>query len=331
MTRKPVTASEKREGLLFLLVGPSAVGKNTLMTTVLARSVGRLRQLPTATTRPMRPGEQQGREHLFVTHEAFEQMIANNALIEYQKVYGNDLYGIPRATVEAAIAANDDLIADIEVLGATYMRSLYPDNVILIFIAPESVDDLADRIQKRGFETEAEILSRMERVPMEMSFAPLCDYLIVNDNADSAAETLRGIILAENSRRDLLNLRADSALPRHRFAYAASVVPYFDHEVLFNSSEPHFPTVLLAPGELPHEAALRALSQSLNIVGSEQGLCDDSSIQAESAFIPPLTISSQACEHYRRITFVYQHTMPQRITPPDGWKWASDQPDPAIS
>lgn len=314
-----MTVSHKRQGLLFLLVGPSAVGKSTLMKSVLAHPIGNLRQLPTATTRPMRPNERQGREHQFVTHEEFQQMIAEDALIEHQKLYEGDLYGVPRATVEAAIEANEDLIADIEVFGATYMRSVYPDNVILVFIAPSSVDDLLERIQKRDTETDAEIASRMERVKMEMSYAPLCDYLIVNDDADTAAEMLRGTILAENSRRALLNLRVESNLPRHRLAFAASALPCYGNEVLYATEEPHFPTSLLAHGELPHEAALRALSKSLNISASLEHLSEGH--LTNGAFIPPVAVSSQECEHYQQITFMYYYYPEARFVPPDGWAW----------
>lgn len=325
-----MTVSQKRQGLLFLLVGPPGVGKNTLMKTVLAQPVGRLRQLPTATTRPIRPDEQQGREHLFVDHDEFERLKNSNALIEWQKVHGDDLYGVPRATVETAIAAEEDLIADIDVLGATYLRSIYPDNVVLIFIAPPSVDDLIERMLTRGTETEAEIAARMQRVKMEMSYAPLCDYLIVNDDADASAQMLRGITLAENSRRALLNLRVESNLPRHRLAFAASVVPCCGDEVLYYSGEPHFPTTLLAHGELPQEAALRALSQTLTIAGRMENLSSGRS--ANGAFIPPLAVNSEERAYFQQITFVYQYAMPERIAPPDGWLWVKrDQIEHIIS
>jgi len=314
-----VTVSERRQGLLFLLVGPPGVGKNTLMKSILARPVGSLRQLPTATTRAIRPGEQQGREHLFVTHEDFHRMIANNELIEWQNVYKDDLYGMPRATVENAITNYEDLIADIEVLGATYLRSLYPDNVILIFIAPPSVDDLSERMETRG-ETQAEIATRMQRVAMEMPYAPLCDYLIVNDDANESAEILRGIILAENSRRALMNLRVESELPRQRMAFAGSVIPSYGSEVLYSPSYPHFPTALLAHGEMPHDAALRSLSHILITVSPTlEHLC--SYKPGSSVIIPPLAVNGQACDHFIEILFVYEYALPERVTAPDGWEW----------
>jgi guanylate kinase len=193
---------------VFILVGPPGVGKNAMMNNVLDR-IASLRQLPTATTRPIRPTEQHGREHLFVTRDEFQRMIDQDDLIEWQVVHGHQ-YGTPRSTVQQAMSQGQDLIADIEVLGATYLRSAFPENVILIFVQPPSIDELVHRMHNRG-ETETEIRKRMERVEMEMRYAPQCDYLITNDSIDRASDILRGIILAEYSRRDLRRLRLASS------------------------------------------------------------------------------------------------------------------------
>jgi guanylate kinase len=199
-------------GLLFVLVGPPGVGKNTLMNAVLKR-IDNLNQLPTATTRSRRPNEQHGREHLFITHDEFEHMQRSNQLIESQEVHG-EWYGMPKSTVEEAIFHERDLIADIDVKGATYLHMIYPDNAVLIFIQPESTEDLRVQMQTRG-ESEAEIEKRMRRVNMEMQYAPSCDYLITNEkgNAEKASDILHGIVLAERSHRDLLKLRAEKNLP----------------------------------------------------------------------------------------------------------------------
>jgi guanylate kinase len=178
------------------------------MNAVLER-VQDLKQLPTATTRRIRPSERDGREHLFITRGEFQHMIDNDTLIEHQLVHG-ELYGVPRAAVEQAVSSGQDLIADIEVLGAAELRRIYPENAILIFIQPPSISDLEARMRTRG-ETEAEIAKRMKRVNMEMDFAPSCDYLITNEDLNSASEILYGIVLAERSRRALWNLRLERA------------------------------------------------------------------------------------------------------------------------
>lgn len=191
-------------GLLFVLVGPPGAGKNTLMNNVLSR-ITDLQQLPTATTRPIRPTEQQGREHLFVDDREFQRMSDNHELLEQQIVHGRQ-YGIPRKTVEDSLAKEQDLIADIEVLGAKILRNTYGERAILVFIQPSSTDELRYRMQIRG-EAEAEIEKRLRRVEMEMQFAPECDYLVINDSIERASEILYAIVLAERSRRDLLKLK----------------------------------------------------------------------------------------------------------------------------
>lgn len=191
-------------GLLFVMVGPPGAGKNTLMNNVLSR-IPDLKQLPTATTRPMRPTEVQGREHLFVDDAEFNRMRENNELLEHQIVHGRQ-YGIPQKTVEDAMNQEQDLIADIEVFGAKILRNTYSSDAVLVFIQPSSTDDLRYRMQIRG-EAEEEIEKRLRRVEMEMQFAPECDYLIINDDITRASEILYAIILAERSHRDLLKLK----------------------------------------------------------------------------------------------------------------------------
>src|SRR5258706_3693137 len=106
------------KGVLFVLVGPSAVGKNTIMAGVMSQ-VPQLSQLPTATTRAIRNTEQHGREHLFVSPSEFRDMIDNNALVEYQEVYPGKFYGTPRSAMQNALDSQKTLIADIEVVGAS--------------------------------------------------------------------------------------------------------------------------------------------------------------------------------------------------------------------
>jgi guanylate kinase len=132
-------------------------------------------------------------------------MIDHDRLIEWQEVHGQ-LYGMPRTAVEQALTDQQDLVADIDVLGATYLRSVYPDNVILVFIRPPSLSELEDRMRARG-ETETEIVKRMQRVNMEMQYAVECDYLIVNDDFEEACDILYGVVLAERSHRAVLTLR----------------------------------------------------------------------------------------------------------------------------
>ncbi len=198
------TVPKERLGILFTLVGPGGVGKNALLNDVIDLVNG-LSQLPTATTRKMRPNEQQGREHLFVSMEEFQWMINRDELLEHQEVHPGKFYGIPRATVDKAIADGRDLIADIEVLGAAIIRNTYPENSVIVFIMPPSIDELHTRLRKRDTK-ETDLQDRLNRSPMEMLFAPSCKYIIINDDQADAVEQLRHIIRYERSETDQLPL-----------------------------------------------------------------------------------------------------------------------------
>lgn len=315
-----MTSSEKRLGLLFTLVGPGGVGKNALINMVLAQ-LDNLRQLPTATTRPIRPNEQQGREHLFVTRQEFQQMIDTGALLEWQEVHPGRFYGVPRHAIENAIIADENLIADIEVYGATILRNRYPDNVILIFVAPPSMSELLTRMQERG-DSQGEIDKRLQRVALEMPYAPTCDYMIINDNMAHAAENLKAIILAERSRSALANHRVANGLPRHRLTYAASVLLLYNDEILITEVTEALPMSRFFMGELPHEAALRVLSETVNIQPDINNLRGNTPIET-STYLPPLAVENIPQAQFEQITFTYLYTPSERIPAPEGWQWRS--------
>lgn len=183
---------QERLGILFILVGPGGVGKNALMGQVLEQ-LPAIKQLPTATTRSPRGNEVHGKQHLFMTLDEFQQMIANDALLEHQEVHPGKFYGVPRATVEDAIYQHQDLIADIDFKGATILRSVYPTQTMAIFVAPPASDALEARLRDRQ-DDETDIQNRLNRMADEMLYAPTCDYVIVNDVFDKAVDELMGII-----------------------------------------------------------------------------------------------------------------------------------------
>jgi guanylate kinase len=302
-------ASYRRKGLLFILVGPTGAGKNTIMNAALNR-LKHIRQLPTATTRAIRENEQEGREHYFLTREAFEELIANDGLLEHQNVHGR-LYGVPRVTVAQAIDAEQDRIADIDVLGAMNVRAAFPDNTVIIFVQPGASDDvmgtLRDRLNQRGEKSE-EIERRLERVPLEMSYAPLCDYLIINEDLDEATETLCSIVIAERSRRALLNLRARKDHPRHRVHQMSAVLVTQNDKVLLRDGQ--IPMLATVPGEFPSDTAKRLLNGIL-----------------QPTFQQPLGITTAPTDHYDHLTIWYHADATPDITLPDGWTWGEMNPD----
>ncbi len=187
-----LTETRTLNGILFVLVGPAGVGKNAIMKRVMEKLS--IHQLPTITTRSIRIGEQEGREHHFVTLERFKEMIADNALIEHQEVYPGKFYGTPRKPMQTALAEGKNLVADIEVVGAQALKEAFPDNVTLIYIAPPSIEDLERRLRIRGQMSEEEIQTRLKRVPFELSFADHCDYQVVNDDLEKSIEAVAEII-----------------------------------------------------------------------------------------------------------------------------------------
>jgi guanylate kinase len=208
-TNDPIASSQRggtvaenapAEGVLFILVGPAGVGKSTIMTRVMA-ALPQVRQLPTMTTRPMRPTEQQGREHYFVTVEEFRSLIGNQALIEYQEVYPGTFYGMPRQIMQDSLNAQKKMIADIEVVGAGKIKAAYPDHVVLIFVAPPSLDALEKRLRQRGHMSEEEISKRLDRASFELGYPDQYDYRIINDTLEHSVEAVTGIIRDELARR----------------------------------------------------------------------------------------------------------------------------------
>jgi guanylate kinase len=308
-------------GWLFTLVGPAGAGKNHLMGDALAR-VTTLRQLPTATTRAIRPTEQEGREHYYLTRAAFEKLIGEGALLEYQPIHGN-LYGMLRQTVEDALRDGRHVIADIDILGALRARDLFPDNVICIFIQPPSIAALIERMRKRETkktpdERDAEIAKRLVRVPMELARAADCDYHILNDDAKRAADLLMRVIDGVIAGQPLSQLPTDEMLTTCAFRYVVTALPVWNDEQLTRvEGEPL--TIPLPLDELyPHHAALNAVSNALNLH------LDDSDViggTPEGAFIPPLTFSAHEDECEEVITFAYHIRLPARIDPPSGWHW----------
>lgn len=308
-----MTSSDHRQGLLFIIIGPPGTGKNTLMNHVLVNT-GNLSQLATATTRPPRDYEQHGREHLFVTLEFFERMIAAGDLLEWQQIHKTRrLYGIPRRTVEDAIAHGHDLIADIEVLGATYIRTLYPDNSVLIFIRPPSIQALEERMRARG-DDEEEIAERMKRVPVELTYAPLCDHIILNDVVETAAANLLDIVTRERER----HARGESGKP---LIADTVIIPVYAGELLLPSDDARALRIPLKGGDIPHDIALNWLERTLQIATSADLLVRPSDSPFRGSFLPPSAIHVEERHDARKVTFTYLYTLPERITPPDGWAW----------
>ena len=193
------TAPETTEGrgILFVVSSPSGGGKGTLIQRVL-KKVPNLSYSVSFTTRAPRNGELDGREYFFVTPEKFDQMVAANEFLEWAYVHGKQ-YGTARQQVVAEVFAGRDIILEVDVQGAASVRELIPDSVS-IFILPPSFAVLKRRLQARGTDSPEELDLRLRNAPAELKDYSAFEYLILNDEADRAAEQLTAIVHAERAR-----------------------------------------------------------------------------------------------------------------------------------
>lgn len=185
-----------RPGLLFVISGPSGVGKDELVTRLLQRD-SRLRYSVSYTTRPRRDYEINGVHYQFVDRDVFEKLIAEGAFLEWAEYNGN-LYGTSRMFVEQAQAQGLDIILKIEVQGAEKVRVQRPDG-IFIFIAPPSLTELERRRRERG-EVDGDE-ARQQIAVEEMARAAAYDHVVVNDELETAVKDLQAIIRAERAKR----------------------------------------------------------------------------------------------------------------------------------
>jgi guanylate kinase len=184
-------------GRLFVLSGPSGVGKGSLLHALLTYLPGVVKSV-SATTRTARPGEVDGVDYHFLSRDRFIADIAENRFFEYAEYNGNH-YGSPREPVDTLRALGLDVFLEIEVQGAEIVRALTPD-AILIFVQPPSLAALEERLRKRGTDSNARIAERLRIAELELSRLRLYDYAIVNDDFDTALDALRGIVIAERCR-----------------------------------------------------------------------------------------------------------------------------------
>lgn len=177
-------------GKLFVISGASGVGKSTVLSRVMAQRSD-LRFSVSATTRAPRPGEQEGVSYYFVTRERFEEMIRQNAFVEYD-AHMKNCYGTPRAQLEEKLQLGH-VILDIEPNGAFNVRAQCPD-ATLIFVAPPSLEELERRLRGRGDTPEDQIAVRLERVQWELEQSKKYDYVVINSRVETCADEILKII-----------------------------------------------------------------------------------------------------------------------------------------
>ena len=193
-------ADTPASGLVFVLSGPSGVGKSTLIDR-LKKDAFPITYCVTATTRPRRAGEEHGKHYYFLTDEEYDALLAADQFLEHAVVHNLYRYGIPLQSIREGLRRGNDLIMAPDVQGASTVRWKLP-NAITIFLRPSSLDELMPRLEKRGTETMDERRIRLETAEREMQRMSEYDYVIVNksDRLAQAMADLKAIISAERLR-----------------------------------------------------------------------------------------------------------------------------------
>jgi guanylate kinase len=190
----------ERRGLMFVLSSPSGAGKTTLSRLLIDKMPG-LKMSVSATTRPMRPGEVDGRDYHFIDKARFDQMSKRNELLESATVFDNR-YGTPRGPVEAALSAGQDVLFDIDWQGTQQLREKARADVVSVFILPPSAAELEKRLHSRAQDSHEVIRGRMDRASHEMSHWAEYDYIVINHDVDEAFAEVQSILKAERLKRE---------------------------------------------------------------------------------------------------------------------------------
>lgn len=188
-----------RRGVLFALSSPSGAGKTTISKKMLASDPDIALSI-SATTRPMRPGEQDGIDYHFVDVETFKQMAADGEFLEWAHVFGHR-YGTPRARVDELLDAGKDVLFDIDWQGAQQLYQEAGPDVVRVFVLPPTMEELERRLRSRKTDSDEVIAARMARAANEISHWDGYDYVLINDQVDECYGEVMAILRAERLKR----------------------------------------------------------------------------------------------------------------------------------
>ena len=180
------------KGKLIVISAPSGCGKTTIAKAILAKHPTMLFSI-SATTRPIRVGEVNRRDYFFLTRQEFEDRIRTGDLVEWEEIYGN-YYGTLKSEIHRALNDVYSMVFDVDVKGALSIRRYFPNDSVLIFIKPPSIDVLKKRLENRKTENSETLKRRLDRVPMELDQGSQFDFQVVNDNLNKAVAEVDEII-----------------------------------------------------------------------------------------------------------------------------------------
>ncbi|KUG03790.1 guanylate kinase [hydrocarbon metagenome] len=193
----------KKKGILFVLSGPSGVGKGTIKEALL-KTMKDICLSISATTRKPRRDEIHGKDYFFVDDTEFEDMIMNDKLLEWANVYTNR-YGTPRDFVLEQLGKGFDVLLEIDIQGALQVKNKMPE-AVFIFLSPPNLDELARRLCTRGQDSQESIDLRLATCEAEMAHIKYYNYVVINNRIDEAVEKVRSIIQAERCKLNNLSL-----------------------------------------------------------------------------------------------------------------------------
>lgn len=300
-------------GHLYILIGPAGSGKNTLMNRAF-EAIPSLRQLATATTRPIRSTEQEGREHYFLTEDEFKKLIEQNALLEHQNIHQR-WYGIIREKLENELQKGTHMLADIEVLGAKAVREAFPENVTAIYIQPPNVCKLIDRMTARA-EQFSGITHRLLRVELEAAYAPECNYILINDHIDEASAQFIDIIHSTQNHQPINIPRPEPM----KVAYQVEIAVTDGTKLLVGADDTPHIQVTYSPTQnplLPHQYAQEIFHQHFPNSDGTWLFGGD----AEREFMPPSHISCKTSDGVDVITYQYVIHLNHLPSALEGYQW----------
>ena len=189
-----------RRGLMMVFSSPSGAGKSTISKEILS-SHEKLEMSISATTRPIRPGEYNGKDYIFIDQSEFDLMVLKGELLEYATVFGYS-YGTLRSPVEIALSQGHDVMFDVDWQGTQQLKQNAREDIVSIFILPPSIQELERRLYARAQDTEEVVKVRMAKATSEMSHWAEYDYVIINNKLTESVEQVGSILAAERLRRD---------------------------------------------------------------------------------------------------------------------------------
>lgn len=190
----------QRRGLMLVISSPSGAGKSTIARNLLDSDIG-LSLSVSVTTRKRRPSEIEGVHYHFISVREFERLRDSDSLLEWAEVHGN-FYGTPREAVETAMSEGRDMLFDIDWQGALQLQEKMRADVVAIFILPPTMTELQSRLYRRAEDTPEVIATRLANSRSEIEHWREYDYIIINDDLQTAYESMRAIVMSERLRRD---------------------------------------------------------------------------------------------------------------------------------